>query len=490
MNFFIKRAYLILLLPVFFFSCATYNKSMDAYYSNIRSQQYDKALKNLESNKLIKRDRNQLLYFLEMGRTYRLKGDLENSNRYFNQADDYIEAARKSAKDVALSNLVNPMMQSYRGEDFEQFMLHYYKALNYAALGQTDEAVVEARRITLSTDAQEDKFKNPNKKYSKDAFALNVQGMIYEMAGDMNNAFISYRNAADTYLESGNGYYGVNMPAQLRQDLLRSAAAMGFTSDVERYGKLFNMAYTPQTSAAGELVLFLDEGQAPVKEERNFMLTTASGGLGNFTFLDQDGNSSNLPFDYNAYSISETRLSSVRAIRVAMPVYRVHYSNPVNKTITINGTAYTPELGQNLNSVAVNILKERFLTELTNALARQLTKKLVEKGAQSATEGIAKSKEKKSEKDEADEAKKEEKRKKREENAKAAGEIAGLLVNLVNTVTEKADTRNWQSLPAFVSYVRIPLNEGENIITVNANGINKTIKVIGKKGLQMEGINL
>lgn len=480
----------MLMLPVFLFSCATYNKSMDAYYSNIHSGRYDKALKNLESSKFIKRDRNQLLYFLEMGKTYRLKGDLENSNRYLNQADDYIETARKSAKDIALSNLVNPMMQSYRGEDFEQFMLHYYKALNYAALGNADEAVVEARRITLSADAQGDKFKNSGKRYSKDAFALNVQGMIYEMAGDMNNAFISYRNAADIYLESGKEYYGVNMPVQLQQDLLRSAAAMGFTGDVERYEKLFNTTYTPATNTAGELVLFLDEGQAPVKEERNFMLTTASGGPGNFTFIDQDGYSSNIPFDYNAYGISETRLSSVRAIRVAMPVYRVHYSNPVNKTITLDGNVYTPQLGQNLNSVAVNILKERFLAELTNALARQLTKKLLEKGTQAATENIAKSKEKKSEKEEADEAKKEEKRKKREENARAAGEVAGLLMNLVNTITEKADTRNWQSLPAFVSYVRIPLKEGENKITVNANGVAKTIVVQGKKGLQLMGVNI
>ena len=58
-------------------------------------------------------------------------------------------------------------------------------------------------------------------------------------------------------------------------------------------------------------------------------------------------------------------------------------------------------------------------------------------------------------------------------------------MNVVNIATEKADTRNWQSLPAFVSYVRIPLNAGENNITVTANGNTITVKAIGGKGLQM-----
>jgi len=61
---------------------------------------------------------------------------------------------------------------------------------------------------------------------------------------------------------------------------------------------------------------------------------------------------------------------------------------------------------------------------------------------------------------------------------------------MINTVTEKADTRNWQSLPAFISYVRIPLAAGENTITLQQNGVSKTITVTAGKGLQLMGTSV
>jgi hypothetical protein len=37
-------------------------------------------------------------------------------------------------------------------------------------------------------------------------------------------------------------------------------------------------------------------------------------------------------------------------------------------------------------------------------------------------------------------------------------------------MTEKADTRNWQSLPYSISYCRIPLDEGMNSVQLNTSG--------------------
>lgn len=479
-----KRAWMAWLLMPVFFSCTTYNNAMESYYSSIQSHNYDKALQKLENNKLINKNRNQLLYSLEAGKLYRLKNDFNKSNQYLNQADAFIESSRKTAGDLLTANLLNPMQQAYRGEDFEQFMVHFYKALNYTALGKTDEALVEARRITLSANAQGDKFRNKEKGYSTDAFALNLQGMIYEMGGDINNAFIAYRNAADIYLNNGNNYYGVSIPTQLKLDLLRTANAMGFSSETDRYQKIFNTNYQYDDSQNGELILFLEEGRAPVKEERNFILTSADGTVGNFAFTDPYGYQSNINFNYNAYGISESKLSTVRTLRVAMPVYKIVYTQQLNTSISVNGNEYTPQLAENINSLAVTILKERFLTELTNALARQLTKKLLEKGTQAAAQGIAKNQEKDAPANATDEEKKK-KQQQNEDNAKAIGEVAGLLVNVANTITEKADTRNWQSLPAFVSYVRLPLSAGENTINITVNGRTKTLKVNGGKGIQM-----
>src|SRR5690606_1387077 len=40
----------------------------------------------------------------------------------------------------------------------------------------------------------------------------------------------------------------------------------------------------------------------------------------------------------------------------------------------------------------------------------------------------------------------------------------GALIGLVNAITEKADTRNWQTLPHSIHYARVPLEEGTNPI--------------------------
>jgi len=462
---------------------------MSDYYANVKQHNYDQALRSLEKNRLIKKTRNAVLYNMEMGKLYFLKNEAQKSNVYFNRADGMIESNSKSFGDIAVANLLNPMQQTYRGEDFEQFMVHYYKALNYASLGQTEDAVVEARRISLSSNMQNDKFANKENRYGKDAFALNLQGMIYEMAGDVNNAFIAYRNAADVYLKASNDYYGVKMPQQLQSDLLRTATAMGFTGEGQRYEKLLNVGYTEKNIITSELILFLEEGQAPVKEEKNFVLTAGANGINSFNYLDGNGQQSNFNFNASAYGIAENKLMSLRAFRLSLPMYSVQYDRPASITVTNNGSLYNPQLIQNLNSIAVNILKERFVTEMANALARQITKKLVEKGTQSIAKSIAKNNNKK-EKPDTTATGKENEKKENEQKAEQIGEVAGFVMNMLNTATEKADTRNWQSLPAFVSYVRVPLHEGENTITVSYNGQPVTVKVKGTPGLQMKSVVL
>ena len=482
----LQRALAVFMLVPVLFSCATYNKSMGNYYADLREHNYEKAMRSIENNKLIKKERNALLYNLEMGKLYRLQNDFTNSNMHLNLADGLIESNRKTFADIALGNLLNPMRQAYRGEDHEQFMMHFYKALNYAALGNTEDAVVEARRITLSSTTQGDKFNNKESRYSKDAFALNLQGMIYEMAGDMNNAFIAYRNAVEIYVKADNNYYGVKMPEQLQQDFLRTSVAMGFSID-SKYEKAFNVSYNNTPTENGELILFLEEGQAPVKEEKTFFLTAGSNGISSFNYIDVNGISNNFNFNASNYGIADDKITSFRSFKLSLPTYSIQYLQQQNIIVSNNQNNYTAQLAQNVNSIAVNVLQERFLTEMGNALARQLTKKLLEKGTKALAEGIARSTDKR-EANDSTKAEKEKSEKKKEDRINRAGEIAGLAMNIFNTINEKADTRNWQSLPAFVSYVRIPLQAGENTINISTGSTTKTIKVNGGKGLQMMGV--
>jgi hypothetical protein len=471
----LKQAWIAWLWMPVLFSCATYNTKLAGYYNSVAQTDYYRAKSLLEQNGFLQQDRNRLLYLMEKGKIYHLLGSYDSSNLYLNLADNFIEQKRKTTGDVIVSNLLNPMMQTYLGEDYERFLLHYYKALNYLYKGQTDEALVEARRISLSTQAQQDKFKPNADRYTEDAFVLMVQGMIYEAAGETNNAFISYRNATDLFLSAkGPNYYGVKMPEQLKNDLFRTADRMGFTDEIDLYQRKLNRTYTKSESAeGGELILFIERGMAPEKTEQNFVLMQNGNGNGVFLFNSQYG-SFNVPFDFTAarMSPSSSSLNEFRTVRVAVPSYVPKPYSNAPAVVTLNGTAYKSELAEDINTLAPEILKERILKEVTSALTRQLVKKLTEAGAAAAAKELVKNNSK--EKDE----------NKKKRNADAAALTAGLLVNIFNTATEKADTRNWQSLPAQIQYVRIPLQKGANQLNLLLGRNNKTITINGKGGIQ------
>jgi hypothetical protein len=125
-------------------SCATYNQRIGNYYAEMVNGNYKAASVSLEKNKLLNAKRNRLLLLLEKGKLAHMMKLYDSSNYYFNEADLYMEDAHTTAGDVALGTLLNPMMQSYKSEAFEKFMIHYYKALNYLSLDQPSEALIEA----------------------------------------------------------------------------------------------------------------------------------------------------------------------------------------------------------------------------------------------------------------------------------------------------------------------------------------------------------
>lgn len=461
---FLKASFVFLMMPLLF-SCKTYRVSTNAYYTHYHSGQYSRASEDLNKIKLLKKSRNRLLYNLEAGAVqYKLNAP-EKSNAYLNTADDFLASNFKNAKDYALSNLVNPMMETYRGEPFEPFLVNYYKAINYLNLGKTESAVVEARRITLASDRLAEKYKSTTKKYNKDPFALNLQGIIYETSGDINNAFIAYRNAADIYIANKGTYYGVELPLQLKKDLLRTANMMGFSGEMERYEKLFGMTFR-ETNNQKELILFIEEGAVPVKEEFVYTIVKGPQNRG-YQFIDQYGQTVSLPFHSGTYGVNESKLSDFNMARIALPVYRQVYNSRSPLRISNNGLQYDAEKMQSLNDLAPSTLRERLLEDLSKAFARYLIKYSVQKAAE----------------------KKEEKKKDNQQQSKKEDNSAAALIGLAGAFAEKADTRSWLSLPAYIHYVRIPLSEGENTININLGNQSRTFAINSSNGTQVKSVS-
>ncbi|MDN3551498.1 COG3014 family protein [Mucilaginibacter aquaedulcis] len=461
---YILQASSVIGLMLFLLGCASYNDRIIPYYKNISAGNYKAAETELDKNSLLQKPRNQLLFLMEKGRVAHLNGEYNNSNKYFNEADSLLEQGLTSTADEAVGVLLNPMSQRYKGEDFEKFMIHYYKALNYLYLNNTEDAIVEARRITLQAQEQGDKFNNKDKRYSNDAFSLMLQGMLYESNNDINNAFISYRNAAEIYLKTPDKtYYGTPMPLGLQQDVIRTASLNGFTTEADQFEKTFGIAYQPQKpSEGGDLIFFWENGLAPVKTQVDLFFSLIRNSDGDLFFTDAAGGLV-LPFYYNG-DRNRVNTKSVESLRVAWPKYVAQTPYFSSAVITANQTQIPLQKAEDINELAFKTLQQRTLNEMGKVLSRLATKKIAEYALRaSAKSGDGKN------------------------NSLLEG--LGYGVQLYSLLSEKADTRNWQTLPASISYARIPLQKGENQITItmkNARGVDetKTIKINGTGRLQ------
>ena len=448
---------------LFLTSCATYNAQVSDYYVHVSNNDYRKANELIDQNKLLKAKRNRLLFLLEKGKMAHMMKQYDESNRFFNEADLFMEDSRASVKDMALGTLLNPMMQTYRGEDFEKFMVHYYKALNYLYLGNTQDALVEARRISLRSYSQQDKMNESNRKFSDDAFSHMLQGIIYERANDFNNAFIAYRNAVNIYLERDGSYYGTSIPLQLKKDLIRSAKLAGFNEEKDYYELKFGLTLMPEETNSGGLVVFWENGLAPVKKEQSFVFTMIKDGVGNFAFVDESG-SFNIPFKLDdAHKDKSLKLEDFRSLRVSFPRYEEQPLLYRNGRIELNDKSYGFEPAENINAIAFATLKERFLKEVALALSRLVVKKLAEHAA----------------------------RPKKDDKNKDEKESLAFAIQMFSLASEKADTRNWQSLPHSINYVRLPLKDGANQVTVELTGSSNrsfTLEAQGNGQLSIENL--
>ena len=60
-----------------------------------------------------------------------------------------------------------------------------------------------------------------------------------------------------------------------------------------------------------------------------------------------------------------------------------------------------------------------------------------------------------------------------EYSVKKEDKTMGAVLGLLNAVTEKADTRNWQTLPHSIYYSRVPLPEGTSTLTLQVRRNDK-----------------
>lgn len=425
----------LLIFVLFSTSCATFYQTNYEFNQNFENGQLEEAARVLDKNKKAAEGRTRFLYYLNQGVVHSLLGNYETSNEYFERAYIFGEDYRINYLATAASFLSNPNVADYSGEDHEHLLLLYYKAINFLKLRNYEAALVECRRLNIRLGQLSDRYKSTNK-YKQDAFVHNLMGIIYDAAGDVNNAFVAYRNAFNIYESDYTKLFGLGAPDQLKEDLMRAAYLNGFSEDLRKYEESFGKKYVPVKNDGGELVFFWNNGLGPVKDEWsiNFSVIHGQGGL--VTFANNEYGF-NFPFFIPEDEEEKKEgLAKLEFFRVAFPKYVERPALIQTAEIEANGKAYQLEKAEDVNAIAFKCLQERMLAEFGRSLLRVALKKAAEY------------------------------------QLRAANQDLGAALGIFNALTEKADTRNWQTIPHAIYYTRVPLPEGEQKVKLNLNSGN------------------
>jgi hypothetical protein len=187
----------------------------------------------------------------------------------------------------------------------------------------------------------------------------------------------------------------------------------------------------------------------PVKAEWSVNFVVVKGQGGYVSFVNKEFG---LSFGFYVRSQDDqASLNDLRIVRVAFPKYSVRKQGLTSASVIYNGESYKLELLEDINKIALKSLDGRMAREMAKALLRVALKQAAAAAARKENENL------------------------------------GTALTIFNAVSEKADTRNWQTLPAQIYYARIPMNSDTNQFTYTTyrgknvvSSLEKTIKTNGK----------
>jgi uncharacterized protein len=403
--------------------CASYYQTHADFNSEFEQGDLKRALETLGRHQDESESKTRFIYFVNKGLLLSILGEYEESNSYLEKAFLFGEDYRINYINEATSYFTNPNVVLYKGEDHEHLMLLYFKAINFLKLGQHEDALIECRRLNIRLNQLGDKYV-AEEKLQRNAFIHTLMGIIYQSAKDYNNAFIAYRNAMEVYENDYSRMFGMVPPEQLKKDLLDAAWRTGFIDEFDNYKNKFEMRDYEASLQNADLVFFWHNGLGPIKAEWsiNFVITPGPDHMMVF-----NNNEMGLSFPFKVDDDKDrSSLTNLQFFRVAFPRYVERPVYYVSAKLERGSDTYDLQLAEDINKVAFYSLNQRMLQEFAKGLLRAALKKAAEQSIRKKDDRL------------------------------------GAVLGMVNALTEKADTRNWQTLPHSIYYSRIPLQEGKN----------------------------
>ena len=158
------------------FSCATKSEAyrdIDAAVGKNNFEEGIEAIKRGQENtRPIYPEKNAVSLFLDLGLLEHYAGKYSDSSGNLQEAERLIEEAfTRSVTANLASYIANDNTKEYPGEDFEDIYINVFNALNYYNRGNIEGALVEIRKLTLSSgklDMLERKYENAERNAGKE----------------------------------------------------------------------------------------------------------------------------------------------------------------------------------------------------------------------------------------------------------------------------------------------------------------------------------
>ncbi|GAA0823053.1 hypothetical protein GCM10009111_32150 [Colwellia asteriadis] len=310
------------------------------------------------------------LRLLEQARLNFLDRDYAQSQVTFNDAYNLIQQQQQAAK-IELSRgvenvgaiLSNDNATRYDIPYYEQSMLHSYQALNYLYQQDLSGALVEIRRANLvqqsALHANQDSLQssrqsmvrqsNMSKQYPtmettigqvkngfQNAFTFYLSALLYQSAGELNDAYIDYKKALEIY---PNNIY-------LQRDVWRLANKLFMIDDVKQFKKRFSATVTQESipKNSGEVVVIVEQGIISPKQESSIHLPIF------------------------------TRHNDMRFYSVALPTYQNNLTTYQPVQVRVQDEIFLSQEIVRLQSLAAKQLKDQYPLMVTRQIARVVAK--------------------------------------------------------------------------------------------------------------------
>jgi len=413
--------------------CVTYLESNLELRSQLSAGDWAAALARIDARA---GGTDRLLGLLQRGHVQHYAGALEESNAAFQQAEDLsAELYSRSITQAAASLIVNDLTIDYRGKPHELAMVPFYRAFNYLTLGDGDAAQVEARKATLAlaeaVEATLRELQRPEdqaaaRQLQDSGFLHWFSGLLFESGRDFNGAFVAYRNAARAYLGGGD-VTGLAPPVALGRDLERVGMAHGFRAEVEELRaaspELFPAPGEASPDHGGELVFVLESGWVATRDQVVL----------NVPILDIDHYGSS---DDWAWEL----------VNRASPGWSQGYDVDIEYWLTVAVPVMAPPTRGRVASVRLRAAGLEAASEPAEDLSHRATATFEAERGQLLFKTFVRALAKYA----------------ATRAAEKQDETAGLIVNILGAVTERADTRCWLTLPDRLAVARLRLPPGRH----------------------------